>query len=269
MSEIENLTVTTSDGVLLGYFRRGQGPALVITHGSIATKEQWLPASEFLAENFTVYAYDRRGRGATGDGDDYSLDYEVADIATMMDIAGPGAHLLGHSFGALCTLAYSRQRGLGGGTHLGYEPPLAVQGAVAGDRLPGYVELIERDDFDGALEYALINFVGVPAEAVPSIRETPIWGNAVPLTPTWVRELREIDALGDDLSGYAKIADPTHLISGTATTAFLAQSVHALAQIIPGATTTEIVGADHFAHLSDPAGFARAVRDGIEAHAEA
>lgn len=267
MSEIENLTVTASDGVPLGYFRRGQGPALVITHGSIATKEQWLPASEFLAENFTVYAYDRRGRGTTGDTADYTIGTEVADIGTMLTVAGPGAHLLGHSFGALCTLAYSRRHGLGGGTHIAYEPPLAVQGAVAGERLPGYVELIQNGDLDSALEYALINFVRVPAEAIPFIRETPIWGSAVPLTPTWVRELREIDGLGSDLSGYAEIIDPTHLIAGTATTSFLAQSVHDLVQVIPGATSTDIEGADHFAHLSDPAGFARVVTDAVAAHA--
>lgn len=267
MSQIENLTVTASDGVPLGYFRRGQGPALVIAHGSIATKEQWLSASEFLSDDFTVYAYDRRGRGASGDGADYSLSTEVADIATMMALAGPGAHLLGHSFGALCTLTYSRQHGLGGGTHIAYEPPLAVRGAVAGERLPGYVELIDDGDLDGALAYALVNFVRVPAEAIPFIRETPIWGSAVPLTPTWVRELRAIDALGDDLSGYAAITDPTHLIAGTATTSFLAQSVHDLAGIIPAATSTDIEGADHFAHLSDPAGFARVVADAVSARA--
>ena len=72
-------------------------------------------------------------------------------------------------------------------------PPLAVQGPVAGERLPGYVELIDKGDLDSALEYGLINFVRVPAEAIPFIRETPIWGSAVPLPPTWVRELREIE----------------------------------------------------------------------------
>ena len=54
----------------------------------------------------------------------------------MMAVAGPGAHLLGHSFGALATLAYARRHGLSGGTLIAYEPPLAVQGPVAGERLP-------------------------------------------------------------------------------------------------------------------------------------
>ncbi|WBL19571.1 alpha/beta fold hydrolase [Citricoccus sp. NR2] len=268
MSEIENLSVTASDGATLGYFRRGQGPGLVITHGSIATKEQWLLASESLAEHFTVYVYDRRGRGDTGDSEHYSINREVADIGTMLAVAGSGSHLLGHSYGALCSLEYSLQHGLDGGTHIAYEPPLAVQGTVAGERLAGYVELVEKGDLDGALAYALVNFVRVPSEAIPSIRETPIWDSSVPLTPTWVRELREIDALGMDISRYAPITDPTHLIAGTATSSFLAQSVHDLADTIARATSTDIEGADHFAHLANPSGFSRVVIDAITAHAE-
>ncbi|MFZ8757521.1 alpha/beta fold hydrolase [Microbacterium sp. HMH0099] len=263
MSDIEHALTASADGTPIAYFRRGTGPAVVVTHGSIATKEQWLPASEALAEHVTLYVYDRRGRGGTGDADGYSLDDELADIAAMREVAGAGAHLLGHSFGALATLAYARRHGLGGGTLIAYEPPLAVQGAVAGDRLDGYRELVDAGRLDAALEYALVNFVRVPAEAIPFIRETPLWGASAPLTPTWVRELVEIDALGDDLSAYAEIDAPTHLITGTATTPFLFQSVHDLAAVIPGATVTEIPGADHFAHLSDPAGFAGVVVEAV------
>ncbi|MDQ1113570.1 pimeloyl-ACP methyl ester carboxylesterase [Microbacterium testaceum] len=264
MSELEHHSTTSSDGTPISYFRRGRGPALVVTHGSIATKEQWIPVSEALAEHVTLYVYDRRGRGGTGDAGDYSLAHEVADIAAMREVAGHGAHLLGHSFGALATLAYAREHGLGGGTLLAYEPPLAVQGPVAGDRLAGYRELVDAGDLDAALEYALVNFVRVPAEAIPFIRETPLWGASVPLTPTWVRELAEIDALGSDLAPYAEIDDPTHLIAGTATTSFLYQSAHDLANIIPGAGITDIEGADHFAHLADPRGFTRVVVDALD-----
>lgn len=263
MSELEHHETTSSDGTPIAYFRRGAGPALVVTHGSIATKEQWIPASEALAEHVTLYVYDRRGRGGTGDTKEYSLAHEVADIAAMMEVAGPGAHLLGHSFGALATLAYAREHGLSGGTLVAYEPPLAVQGAVAGDRLAGYRELVDAGDLDGALEYALVNFVRVPAEAIPFIRETPLWGASVPLTPTWVRELAEIDALGSDLTPYTEIDDPTHLIAGTSTTSFLYQSAHDLVEVIPNAGITDIEGADHFAHLADPQGFTRVVVEAL------
>ncbi len=174
MSDIEHAHTTSADGTPIAYFRRGSGPALVVTHGSIATKEQWLPASEALAEHVTLYVYDRRGRGGSGDAPEYSLDTEVADIAAMMAVAGPGAHLLGHSFGALATLAYARRHGLSGGTLIAYEPPLAVQGPSRGERLAGYRELVDAGDLDGALEYALVNFVRVPPKRSPSSARRPL-----------------------------------------------------------------------------------------------
>jgi pimeloyl-ACP methyl ester carboxylesterase len=85
----------------------------------------------------------------------------------------------------------------------------------------------------------------------------------VPLTPTWVRELEQIDALGADLGQYSGITAPTHLIAGTATTPFLYRSAHELADVIPKAQITDLPDLDHFAHLIDPAGFADVVRAAI------
>ncbi len=262
MSDIQFESTTSADGTEIGYFRRGAGPALVITHGSVATCEQWIPATEHLAEHFTCFVHDRRARGRSGDAAAYELATEVADIAALMAVAGPGAHLLGHSYGALCTLAYAEHETLGG-TLVLFEPPLAIDRPVAGERLAGYRELVDSGDLDAALEYALVNFVRVPPVAIPEIRKTPLWGACVPLTPTWVRELEQIDALGDDPKHYAAITAPTHLIAGTATTPFLLESARTLVEIIPGAAITELPGLDHFAHLVDPAGFAAVVRAAI------
>jgi pimeloyl-ACP methyl ester carboxylesterase len=262
MSDTTLDSTTSADGTTIGYLRRGTGPALVITHGSVATAEQWYPAVEHLAQHFTCFVHDRRGRGHSGDATTYDLSTEVADIAAMMAVAGPGAHLLGHSYGALCTLAYAETHPLDG-TLLLFEPPLAVDGPVAGAALPAYRELVAAGDLDGAFAFALVNFVRLPTAAIPEIRKTPIWDACVPLTPTWVRELEQIDALGDDLKHYASITAPTHIIAGTATTPFLYKSAHTLLDVIPHATITDLPGRDHFAHLVDPAAFAAVVRSGI------
>lgn len=262
MSDVTLESTTSADGTPIGYLRRGTGPGLVITHGSVSTSEQWLPATEHLAEHFTCFVHDRRGRGRSGDAPAYDMATEVADIAAVMSVAGPGAHLLGHSYGALCTLAYAETRPLEG-TLVLFEPPLAVDGPVAGDGLATYRALIAAGDLDAAFEFALVTFVRVPAEAVPMIRQTPIWGASTPLAPTWVRELEEIDALGDDLKHYSAITAPTHLVAGTATTPFLLASAHALVDVIAGARITELPGLDHFAHLVDPAGFAAVVRAAV------
>ncbi|HET6393927.1 MAG TPA: alpha/beta hydrolase [Blastococcus sp.] len=261
-SEISFATTPSADGTEIGYFRRGSGPPLVITHGSMGTSEQWIPATEHLAEHFTCFVHDRRGRGLSGDTGDYDLSSEVADIAAVMEVAGAGAHLLGHSYGALCALAYAQREGLDG-TLLLFEPPLAVDGPVAGDRLPGYRELIAAGELERAVEHGLVHFVRIPAAEIPLIRQTPLWPGLVELSPTWVRELEQIDGLGADLGHYASISADTHLIAGTATTPFLRTSARTLADVIPGAGLTELAGLDHFAHVMDPVGFAAAVRAAV------
>lgn len=253
-------TTTSADGTTLGYLRQGTGPALVVTHGSVATSEQWLPALAHLSESFTCLVHDRRGRGRSGDGPTYDLDTEVADIAAMIELAGPGAHLLGHSYGALCALAYAERRGLDGGHLVAFEPPLAVDGPVAGENLATYRSLIADGHFDEAFAWALVHFVRVPEEAVPHLRATPLWSACAPLTPTWTRELEQTDALGSDLAHYASIEAPTGVIAGTATTPFLLTSAHELTATIPGAQLLELEDLDHFAHLVDPPRFADAVR---------
>lgn len=259
MSDTVFATTTSADGTAIGYLRRGVGPALIITHGSVATLEQWIPATDHLAEHFTCFVHDRRGRGRSGDAAEYALSTEVADIVAMREVAGPGTHLLGHSYGALCALAHTETHPLDGSLVL-FEPPLAVDGPVAGPGLATYRELIDADDLDAAFEFALINFVRVPPEAVPEIRRTPLWDMCMPLAPTWVRELDQIDALGDDLAHYAVITAPTHLIAGTATTPFLLESARSLVDVMQTASITELPGLDHFAHLVDPVGFAGTVR---------
>ncbi len=252
-------STTSADGTELGYYRRGSGPGLVIVHGSISDSNQWLPATDFLAEHFTCYVFDRRGRGRSGDNPVYDLSAEVADIAAMMAVAGPGAHLLAHSYGAVCSLDYVERHGLDGGTFFPFEPPLQVDGPIGGENLPGYRAVIESGDLDAALEFGLTKFVRYPVEAMPMFKATPLWGALASLTPTWTREIEELDALGTDFSHYASIVAPTRLILGTVTTPFLAQSTHTLADIIPGARIIELPDRDHVAHVVDPAGFAAAV----------
>lgn len=259
MSDTSLDTTTSADGTEIGYFRRGAGPALVITHGSVSTSEQWIPATGHLAEHFTCYVLDRRGRGRSGDARAYDISTEVADIAAMMAVAGPGAHLFGHSYGAVCTLAYAETHSLDG-TLVLFEPPLNVNGPVAGEGLSSYRALIAVGDLDAAFEFALVNFVRIPPEEVPAVRQTPLWDQCVALTPTWTRELEQIDAQGADLRRYASIGARTHVIAGTATTPFLLTSARSLVDAIPGATITELPEMNHFAHLVDPAGFAEVVR---------
>lgn len=256
--DITQSTAISADGTSIGYFRRGIGPALVITHGSVALADDWIPATEHLAEHFTCLVMDRRGRGRSGDATEYDLSTEAADIAAVMRVAGPGAHLMGHSYGALCALAYAERQSVEG-TLLLFEPPLAVDGPVAGDGLHTYRQLVAAGEYDAAIEFAVTNIVRVPPEEIPALRAAPLWATLVELSPTWTRELEQIESLGTDLTRYSAITAATHLIAGTETTPFLYASAKALVDVIPRADITYLDGLDHFAHVVDPAGFAAAV----------
>src|SRR5438876_7125721 len=98
------LHVTSRDGTRLAVWRSGQGPPLVLVHGTTVNHTDWAPVLPALRERFTVYAMDRRGCGASEDAPDYALEREFEDIAAVVDSAGEQVRLLGHSFGALCSL---------------------------------------------------------------------------------------------------------------------------------------------------------------------
>ena len=96
--------IRSRDGTVIVYERSGTGPPLVLVHGALATHERWDNISKMLAQRFTVYSIDRRGRGESGDTEPYALEHEFEDIAAVVDAIGQGVSKLGHSHGALCSL---------------------------------------------------------------------------------------------------------------------------------------------------------------------
>jgi pimeloyl-ACP methyl ester carboxylesterase len=97
-------TVTTESGTPVAYWRSGKGPPLVLVHGTAADHSRWSPVLPALEERFTVNAIDRRGRGGSGDTDDYPVEREFEDVAAVVDSLGEPVNLLGHSYGGLLAL---------------------------------------------------------------------------------------------------------------------------------------------------------------------
>src|SRR5918994_4256030 len=97
-------SVTSLDGTPIAYWRSGEGPPLVLVHGTSADHSRWAPVLPAFEERFTVYAVDRRGRGESGDSEDYSIEREFEDVAAVVDSIEAPVNLLGHSYGAVCSL---------------------------------------------------------------------------------------------------------------------------------------------------------------------
>src|SRR5215471_12314510 len=116
--------VTSKDGTSIAYERSGGGPAVILVDGALCSRG-FGPSPKLaplLARHFTLYAYDRRGRGQSGDTPPYSPTRELEDLAALIDAAGGSATLVGLSSGAALALqaAASNPRVTG---VVAYEPP--------------------------------------------------------------------------------------------------------------------------------------------------
>lgn len=96
--------VTSADGTAIAYDRLGDGPAVVLVCGSSVDRVANAGLAALLAQNFTVYNYDRRGCGDSGDGAEYAIEHEIEDLDAIFAAVGGSAHLCGTSSGAALAL---------------------------------------------------------------------------------------------------------------------------------------------------------------------
>ncbi len=88
--------VQSADGTTIAFDQSGQGPALILVTGALNTRASSSLAAG-LAQHFSVFAYDRRGRGESGDTMPYAVEREIEDIYALITEAGGSAFLFGHS----------------------------------------------------------------------------------------------------------------------------------------------------------------------------
>ena len=118
--------VTSEDGTTIAFDRSGDGPSIVLVGGALADRSAAAQLAAQLAPHFTVIAYDRRGRGDSGDTAPYAVEREVEDIEGLIVAAGGQAFVLGHSSGAVLALESARTFPDRIGKLALYEPPFIV-----------------------------------------------------------------------------------------------------------------------------------------------
>ena len=152
-SEEVRENVTSSDGTTIAYWRSGTGPTLILAHGTGADHTRWRPALPSFNEHFSVCAVDRRGRGASGDSNSYSIEREYEDLAALIDSFDPPVNLLGHSYGGICALGASLLASNLDRMML-YEPPVHVSRIYP----PGLIDRLEALIAEERREEALVAF---------------------------------------------------------------------------------------------------------------
>jgi pimeloyl-ACP methyl ester carboxylesterase len=159
--------VTSADGTRIAYERSGSGPPLVLVHGSLNDHGIWAAVAPALAQHFTVYAMDRRGRGESGTSSEPELERQFEDVLAVIDAAGAPVDLIGHSFGAHCALGAAAMAPERVKHLVLYEPPPVddVRSAVA--------EAFEKLPVDDAVTQFLELNLGNPKEQVAALQKTP------------------------------------------------------------------------------------------------
>ena len=113
---------SSADGTKIAFERTGEGPALIIVGGALNSRRSADVLVPWLAPHFTVFAYDRRGRGESSDSPPYSPDREIEDLEALIAAAGGSAYAYGHSSGAILALE-AAAAGAAISKLAAYEPP--------------------------------------------------------------------------------------------------------------------------------------------------
>lgn len=246
-------SITSADGTTIAFERTGSGLPLVLVHGGAAASHiDWEPVIPHLAEHFTVYAMDRRGRGESGDADTYTVEREIEDVAAVVDSISEPVHLLGHSFGAICTLEAALITDNITKLVL-YEPALADQGdeIFPEELLQRIDDRLDADDMEGALT-VLLDSVGYSDEDLDRLSTEEFWRVRLEAAPTITRELRALNAYRFDPDRFGDLNVPTGLVTGSESPTLFQTSTATLDEGLPNSCIITLPGQTHEAVTAAP-----------------
>jgi pimeloyl-ACP methyl ester carboxylesterase len=231
----------SKDGTDIAYSVVGSGPAVILVDGALCYRE-FGPMTELakeLAPNFTVYTYDRRGRGESGNVLPYSADKEVEDLAAVIDAAGGSAMVSGQSSGSAIVL-----RGAAAGLPMTkistYEAPYMVSDArKRPDDMTGHLDaFIKADDRAGALRYFMVDMVGAPAFSMlfmKAMRGT--WKKLQSTAATLPNDARVMNDFTPDVASFATIQQPALVMRGGKAAQWMTDANELLAKTLPHSTS--------------------------------
>jgi pimeloyl-ACP methyl ester carboxylesterase len=242
-------TVESKDGTTIAYDRRGAGPALVLVDGALCGRAQGpMPdlAAE-LADRFTVYNYDRRGRGDSGDAESYEVDREIEDLAAVIEAAGGSAYVYGSSSGAALALR-ATAAGLPIEKLVAFEPPYVVDDSRK--QIPRtWVADLQALEPGDAIKYFFTKGIGLPGIFVTMMKLMPAWKPMKAIAHTLPYDAQVVggNCFGDpmDATQWAGIEQPVLVVNGGKSPGWMKTSTRALTDAVPGAGHTEVPGQTH------------------------
>jgi pimeloyl-ACP methyl ester carboxylesterase len=256
--------VPAAAGTPIAVWVEGDGPALVMVHGSIADHTTFDPFVAVLRDDLTTFAIDRRGFGASGDTADYSIQLDFADVAAVVDAVaartgGPVA-VFGHSYGANCAMGGAAMTDNVGRLIL-YEPSLGL--SYPSGSIETIEAALERGDHDAAIEAVLLDVLEMSTDEIDALRSSPQWPARLAAAPTIPRECRAEQDWVYRPGQFAALTAPTLMLAGADSVPAVRDATERAAETIPRVVVHRLDGHGHFAHKTDPGMVAALIREFI------
>ena len=245
MNSTEIGRVTSRDGTSIAFERVGTGPAVILVDaaGNFRGFSPMPQLAEALAQDFTTFTYDRRGKGASTDTLPYAVDREIDDLQALIDLAGGSAFVHGFSSGAILGLL-AAEHGIGIAKISLLEPPLRVEATPPPPSgISGEVARLVITGRRGEAYERWLNGIGVPAEMIAGMRESPLWPALEATAHTLVYDSLIPGSLPPDR--LAAISTPALVVASEGSDDRLRNWAQGVAEALPDASARFLPGTWH------------------------
>lgn len=241
-------TLTSPDGTTIAYSRTGDGPAVILVDGAMCYRGAGPmdPMADQLQDTFTVYTYDRRGRGESSDIQPYDVQREVEDLRALIAVAGGTAGVYAMSSGGALALATAAVDP--GVTRLAlYEPPYIAE-AGEQDRVAAYTSRLTGALAEGRRGDAIalfMTFVGIPEPVVTGMRAQPGWDRFEAIAPTLAYDNTQMTGSLVPRASVATITVPAVVVTGGSSPEILQIAGKSVTDALPNGRHTVLEGQTH------------------------
>lgn len=237
-------SATSPDGTRIAYEKVGSGPPLVIVGGALSQRAGGKPLAGKLADHFTVYTYDRRGRGDSGDTKPYAVAREIEDLGAVIEQAGGRAYVYGASSGAALALQGAAALGPARVSRLAvWDTPYGQDEREFNEQKAG-VERLVKDGEPGEAAEFFLSAIGTPPQALEGMKSSPEWAAIKKIDFTLAYDYA---VLGDGQvpDAVKQIRVPALVMNGEKSLSFMGPTADRIAELIPNAQRQTLKGQAH------------------------
>jgi len=241
-------TTQSKDGTTLAYDVYGSGPALIYITGASCHRsfKPIVRDAKIFATEFTVYNYDRRGRGDSGNTLPYTIEREIEDIEAMIDTAGGKAYLYGHSSGAVIALEAALRLGNKVQKVTMYDAPYVRDEKEKAEynQLSQKIHKLLDNEKNAEAMITFLKGIGMPKVFVLMLPLFPGWRTTKDLAPTLAYDITLTQDL-PPVKRATRISIPTQIIVGEKSPASIYDVGRRLTKAIPNARFVQLAKQDH------------------------